>query len=185
MEKDQDSALPESSSQSVQASDQELVRRIVENVSGAFELLIDRYGKLIFYIGVNEHGLSEEDAEELCTDVVGEVAKRINTYSPQKGALKSWIATIAKHRAIDRYRIEQRRREIERTRKDAWWDHKEAAEHPTMQVLDDGESSGIAAALAGLTEHEQQLLRLYAEKHGREDIARSLGMSPGSVKTFA
>lgn len=45
-----------------------------------------------------------EDVKECVNDVFLEVCQHIGRYDPQKGTFSAWIASIARHKAVSRYR---------------------------------------------------------------------------------
>lgn len=182
MEKDYEEITPDNSSTSGILDDQDLVDGIVQNKPGAFDLLLSRYQSLIINIGTMNHGLSAEDAEELCMDVVQEVAKRIASFSSSKGSFRTWMTSIVKRRAIDRYRKVKARLDVEQTKPEIWWNMQSSSEDTAVDLGED-ERLRVISVLDQLKPREKILLQLCAENHSREDIGQWLGMSLGNVST--
>jgi RNA polymerase sigma-70 factor, ECF subfamily len=84
-------------------SDGQIVCRLKERDGSAMLALYDRYGRLLFsiiYRAVREHAL----AEELVQDSLLRAWTRVQTFDGEKGSLSGWLATIARHRAVDHLR---------------------------------------------------------------------------------
>ncbi len=72
----------------------------------AYEKLIEQYGNLVYAIVLNKIGNcgSREDVEDCVSDIMVEFLRNAGKFSSGSGSLKSYISTIAKHRAIDAFR---------------------------------------------------------------------------------
>lgn len=77
-----------------------------ESPQKAYELVIDRYGNLVYAIVLNKlKGCAgREDIEDCVSDVFVKLMQTIENYSESKGDLKTYISTIAKRTAIDAFR---------------------------------------------------------------------------------
>jgi len=77
--------------------------------------IMQAYNKLLWVIvgGVLSGVGSAEDMEECISDIYVALWRDPKSYDPQKGSLKTFIATIAKHRAIDKYRQLTKNRYVE------------------------------------------------------------------------
>jgi RNA polymerase sigma-70 factor, ECF subfamily len=83
--------------------DFELMLLIERQDPDALAQLYDRYGGLVFTLGLRmlrDRG----EAEELVSDVFLEVWRRCERYDPTRGAPVAYIVTVARSRAIDRQR---------------------------------------------------------------------------------
>ena len=90
--------------------DEELVKCILENDAHAFEILFDRYAKLL-----HQHVVCILHDEALAHDVVQETFVRVWTRGKQwrgLGPFKAWLYRIATNQALNLLRSVQRRREI-------------------------------------------------------------------------
>ena len=86
-----------------QESDLRCLRRIQSGDSRALGELYDRYTPLL-------HGLvlrivrSAADAEDTLQEAWVQVWKRAASYDSKRGTVAAWLVTMARTRAIDRYR---------------------------------------------------------------------------------
>ena len=72
----------------------------------AFIQFMETYNKLLWVIvgGVLNGVGTSEDIEECISDVYVNLWKNPKAYNPRKGTLKTFIAVVAKRKALDRYR---------------------------------------------------------------------------------
>ena len=95
-------------------SDEDLARRLQERDLDAFETLIARYSREIFYfIRLVLDGVGVvQDAEECVNDLFITVWQEINTFDPERGTLRTWLTMRAKYIALDRRRQLCRRQSL-------------------------------------------------------------------------
>ncbi len=119
-------------------------------------------------------------AEEITQEVFVEIWRLAPRYEESRGSAKSWIATIAHRRAVDRVRSEQSHRDrndvvgrqVER-------DHDSVSE----LVLDRLDRSRVIAALDLLTDDQRAAVELaYYGGHTYREVAVLLGVAEGTVK---
>src|SRR6202030_4815746 len=82
-------------------SDEELMLRLQSNDASALEILFDRYARLVLSIArgvVRDNG----EAEDVVQEAFFYLYKKSLLFDGSKGSVKSWIAQIALHRALDR-----------------------------------------------------------------------------------
>ncbi|MEQ8841640.1 MAG: ECF RNA polymerase sigma factor SigK [Acidimicrobiales bacterium] len=120
-------------------------------------------------------------AEEITQEVFLEIWRLAPRYEPSRGSAKSWAATIAHRRAVDRVRSEQsrRRREEADGRKDT------AAFDSVSEIVDDEfERERVVKALASLSETQREAVSLaYYGGHTYREVAALLEVPEGTVKT--
>ena len=85
------------------ADDQQLMDGLTKRKPFALEQLYKRYKAVLKSI-VLQVLHDDADAEDVLQDVFIQVWERAGTYSSEKGKLLSWLATMARRRAIDRVR---------------------------------------------------------------------------------
>jgi RNA polymerase sigma factor (sigma-70 family) len=87
-------------------SDEELTQRLLERDPDALETLISRYSREVFYfIRLVLDGIGvTQDAEECVNDLFVAVWQEIDTFDPERGALRTWLTMRAKYIALDRRR---------------------------------------------------------------------------------
>jgi len=127
----------------------------------------------------------DEAAEEVLGDVFEHVWTRIGQHDPRRGPLVPWVLAIARHRALDLLRRQQR------------WERRAAlaAPEPDGDAWDDpveGEASvpgwpvheAVRAAVAALPDEQRQVVRLaYFAGLSHSEIAAHTGTPLGTVKT--
>lgn len=87
-------------------SDEDLAKRLQERDLEAFETLISRYSREIFYfvrLVLDGIGVAQ-DAEECVNDLFIIVWQEINTFDSERGTLRTWLTMRAKYIALDRRR---------------------------------------------------------------------------------
>jgi RNA polymerase sigma-70 factor (ECF subfamily) len=165
--------------------DETLLRLIARAHPDALSELYDRYGRLVFSVAYNATTDSNL-AEEITQDTFLRVWQRAESYHAQTGKVASWLASIARHRAIDLYRRRQARSEA----------HTHALEDmPDFELVDetlDVEASveveqsrqQVRWALSQLPDEQRQALALaYFRGLAQEQIAQALNLPLGTVKT--
>ena len=122
-------------------------------------------------------------AEEVTMDVYTQVWRRASTYDTERGTPGSWLMTLAKTRAIDRFRSSY----LERGRQ-VPLDH--AAEVPGDRATPEQYSAGlerqrlVQEAMASLSAEQRQAIALaYYWGLSQSEIADRLQLPLGTVKT--
>lgn len=87
-------------------SDEMLIQRIQNGDQEAFSYVIRTYGKLLWIIvgGILGHIGTNQDIEECISDVYVQVWKTPVAFNHKKGSLKTYLAVIAKSKALNAYR---------------------------------------------------------------------------------
>ena len=87
-------------------SDNELIQKILNQEQDAFVHMIDTYSKLLWVIvgGILGKVGTTQDIEECISDVYVQVWKNPESFNQQKGSLKTFLAIIARSKALDTYR---------------------------------------------------------------------------------
>jgi len=126
---------------------------------------------------VRDPALSEEVTQEAFVEL-WRLAPR---YDSSRGSVKSWAATLAHRRAIDRVRSEQAARN--RT-------EREAQKRPTQsidvaeEVVAGIDGARVRKALQRLTEMQRQAIELaYFGGHTYREVALLLDVAEGTIKT--
>src|SRR5438874_8069280 len=108
-------------------SDEALINAIAEGAEWAMEPLYERYNRVLYslaYRMVADHQV----AEDLLQDAFLSVWRRATSYSPQSGAVRSWLVSIIHHRTIDYLRGVRRRSVM----KEATWEEVERDERTAV-----------------------------------------------------
>jgi RNA polymerase sigma-70 factor, ECF subfamily len=118
-------------------------------------------------------------AEEITVDVFHEAWRRADRYNPIDGTVVGWVMNLARSRAIDRSRFDNRRKRIPAA---------PLCAEPVAEVPDAIEqresSTHVKAALAGLTNEERAAIELaYFSDSSYAEVARRLGVPLGTIKS--
>jgi len=164
-------------------SDEVLINAIAGGAVWAMEPLYDRYSRILYslaYRMVADHQI----AEDLLQDAFLSVWRRATSYSPQSGAVRSWLVSIVHHRTID-YLRGIRRRSI---MKEATWEEVELDERVAApDVWDEAwrsvQSSQVRAALINIPTEQRMVIELaYFQGWTHSEIAEGCQIPLGTVK---
>jgi RNA polymerase sigma-70 factor (ECF subfamily) len=165
--------------------DENLLHLIARAHPDALSELYDRYGRLVFsvaYQATSDPNL----AEEITQDTFLRVWQRAESYHAQTGKVATWLASIARHRAIDLYRRKQARSEGHATALEDMPDFELVDETLGLEASLEIEQSRqqVRQALSQLPVEQRQVLALaYLRGLTQEQIAQALQLPLGTVKT--
>ena len=182
-------------------SDANLVRQIVEGSDDAVAALYDRHGSAVFAAAFR----ASHDrwvAAEIVQETFLALWNHAEQFDPGRGSIRSWLLTIARNRAVDRFRAAGRhdRAAVFSSFSHADIDDEPVAEwltvsgeligaagpEPTPEVamVDKETRASMAAAIESLSPVEQSVIRLaYDGGLTQAEIAARLGWPIGTVKT--
>jgi RNA polymerase sigma-70 factor, ECF subfamily len=125
---------------------------------------------------------SRQTAEELTLDVFQHVWRRAATHDPQAGSVLGWIANLARSRAIDRLRYEQRQKRTAGATVDPTQSTEIADSHASVERREQGHA--LLTALAALHPDERLAIEtaFFSELTHAETAAR-LNHPLGTIKT--
>lgn len=157
-------------------------------LSAAVGALYDRYGRLVYSVAIHIVGDSAT-AEEITQDVFVRAWEGAHTFRPEIAQVSSWLASIARHRAIDELRRSGTRPEKDR----ADWpddigldsaDGLQPVEGPENEVEAILEGRHIRQVIASLPAVQRQVLSLAFYKGlTHNEISELLGEPLGTVKS--
>ena len=164
--------------------DEQLVSLIVQQDQGGLGALYDRYGKAVFgfvYRLLGDVGQTEEVVQE----VFLRVWLRASTYRPERGRFKTWIMSMAHHRAIDELRKRRRLQDALETEARLTLMDSRAQEDTAAKGTEHREESEVVRkALESLPEEQRQVIQMsYYEGYSQSEIAELLQHPLGTVKT--
>jgi RNA polymerase sigma-70 factor (ECF subfamily) len=161
-----------------------LMTLIAQGDEQAFGELYDRYKGLVYSLALNMTG-DKSTAEEILLDVFTQVWKHAVAFEPRRAAVKTWVTSIARHRAIDALR----RGRVRQDRQLPSWaeDHAAALYNPadTEARFERHDLLGrVRAAIALLPVEQKEALALaYFKGYSHKRIAATLNRPLGTVKT--
>lgn len=148
----------------------------------AFELLYDRYAPRVY--ALLSRMLGPEDADDALIDAFYQAWRSAHAWDPQRGSALSWLLVIARSRALDRVRSQERRAKTFDALAADLLDR-----HPAPGDLVDRLSVAEAAqavrsALVDLPGDQRLALELaYYEGLSQQAIADRTGAPLGTIKT--
>jgi RNA polymerase sigma-70 factor (ECF subfamily) len=163
--------------------DFELMDRIERRDADALGLLFDRYGGLIFTLGLRmlrDRG----EAEELVSDVFLELWRRGERYDPNRSAPMTYIVTLGRSRAIDRQRSSASRKRSE-VSSEGVPDVASGAPDPSAAAILVENARRVASAMGQLEPIYREAVELaFFDGLSHSQIAEKLNKPLGTVKTY-
>jgi RNA polymerase sigma-70 factor (ECF subfamily) len=154
--------------------------QVAANVPGAMELCIKEYGSLVWNL-VKRHVSSHSSAEDIVQEVFTEIWKSAARFDPGKGNEVTFIATIARRRAIDWVRRQSTT--LTTVALPEHFDQLMIAKEPEHDPRSDHEE--VATLVQTLPEQTRTLFELHFERgFTQEEIALQTAMPLGTVKTL-
>ncbi len=162
-----------------------LLGLVVIGRAEALEVLYDRYSRPVYSLVL---GLLREPAiaEEVTQEVFLRVWMKASSFKSESGKAKTWILSIAHHRAIDRLRQGRNRQKespLDELLESGWQMGTEAGAIEKTAILQE-EGEHIQEGLSQLPEEQRQVLVLgYFRGFTQAEIAKGLNVPLGTVKT--
>jgi RNA polymerase sigma-70 factor, ECF subfamily len=158
-----------------------LVQSVAAGDQRALHALYERTHRIVFTLIVRITD-SRETAEEATLDVFHDVWRRASAYDAANGTVVGWIMNQARSRAIDRLRLEQRKKRVNPHPDSP--QPLEAANEP-HETLEHGEQARLLReALAVLTPQERQAIETaFFSELTYAEVAARLNQPLGTVKT--
>jgi RNA polymerase sigma factor (sigma-70 family) len=159
--------------------DREIHRRLTRGDDTALAEVYDQLGARVLSVAlrVTRDRLAAEDVTQ---DVFIEVWRKPHSYDPSRGSLRTWLVSVAHHRAVDWVRREERRRRQA--------DRELPEPRAPLAVEEEVEAADLAArvrtALDRLTPEQREAI-LLAYWHGRtyRQVAQVLDIPEGTAKS--
>ena len=161
-------------------NDNELIQELLAGNQDAFSYMIDTYSKLLWVVvgGILGNAGTTQDIEECISDVYVQIWKNPNAFNQQKGSLKTFLAVIAKGKALDAYRKLTKSKIIEldeaiRSTDDDLLDH----------IADKEMVQDLYTAIESLTEPNKEIvIRRYFFEEKPANIAKSISLPVKEVE---
>ncbi len=149
--------------------------------------LYDRYASMLMAVAFRITR-SRADAEDVVLETLEQAWRQAQRYERSRGSLDAWLAVIARSRAFDRVRTDQRRNRrlvsVEDTPGGAFPDAIDES-GSTMDVAEASEARVLVArALAALPAAQREAVELaFYDGLSHSEVADRLGEPLGTVKT--
>ncbi|NBC28348.1 MAG: sigma-70 family RNA polymerase sigma factor [Bacteroidetes bacterium] len=152
----------------------------------ALKKLYDRFSKILFGM-IYKILHNKEEAEDLLQEIFVKIWNRADQYDPSRGTVYSFIATLARNRAIDRTRsraFKNRRKDDYVINDDEYSFHLSTDNpNPEEKIELSERAVGVRKALAELNKKERQVLYIsYFEGLSQSEIAEKIDIPLGTVK---
>jgi RNA polymerase sigma factor (sigma-70 family) len=156
----------------------ELISLLRRREQAGFNHLYEAYSGALFGIilRIIDH---HETAEEVLSETFVKLWRNIDSYDPDKGSLFTWMLNIARNTAIDTVRSKTYSNQLKNQELHEIVTGNEPAEYdsPTGQL-------SMKDLLSKLDQEKKELIcKAYFEGYTQAEIAESLGMPLGTVKT--
>jgi RNA polymerase sigma-70 factor (ECF subfamily) len=171
--------------------DDELIDLIAHRDPDAVRALYGRYGRLVYGLAMQVIG-DAATAEEVCQDVFMRVWEKSGTYRPDRGKVVTWIARIARNRAIDVLRSQRSRgfdlpqpgAEAAIPPDAASAESTDGGDDPSDRLWQSFREQEVREAVDALPRDQRHALSLaFFQGLTHREIAQTLGEPLGTVKT--
>ena len=174
-------ATPETG-RAVESEDEALVQRMAAGDDAALGAVYDRWHAIVH--GVASRLLRRpEDVEDVVEETFWQAWRQASRFDRSRGAVQTWLSTIARSRALDRVRTLRRRREEPLEGDDGQIVVQQAAEgDPGLDAEASERRRIVVAALSGLPAEQREALELgYFGGLSQTEIAERTGQPLGTV----
>lgn len=163
-------------------SDEVLLERISRGESDALGVLYDRYARVaiaVAYRVLGEHGTAEDVVQEAFLAVW----RRVDSFDPSRGSVRSWLLTIIRNGAIDRRRGRHARALQDATLDDVAFKLATGDEETFDIVASSVEAERVREALSTLPPEQREAIELaYFGGLTHQEIAQRTGAPLGTIK---
>lgn len=160
-------------------TESELVALLKSKDQQAFSYLYDNYAGALYGVTIRILN-SEEAAKDLLQEIFVKIWRNIDSYDATKGRLYTWMLNIARNAAIDVLRSSGFNRE----KKISDIENNVHNDNPALSTSIKTDHMGLKKIVEGLKEEYKQIIDLaYFKGYTQEEIAKTLGIPVGTVKT--
>lgn len=160
-----------------------LVHRIASGDSDALSDFYDEANRYVHAIAMRILR-DPEEAEEITLDVFQQVWRLAGSYNAERCAVSSWLAMMARSRALDRWRSIQSRRRLLVPEPVQEFDSISPEAGPEAAMAAGQRQSRLSGAMALLPEEQRQMIALaFWEGLSHSEVAARTGVPLGTVKT--
>jgi len=162
-------------------SDRDCMERLRAGDAAALEVLYDRHTPLLYSVALRIVRRAA-DAEDVIQETWLQAWRNASGYDPARGSVAGWLVTIARSRAIDRFRSLASRLQAETAVEPA---EGPAGDEPGASAVAGQLRARVGAALEALPGRQRESLELaYFGGLSQSEIAARLGAPLGTVKSW-
>ena len=160
-------------------ADARLANRIRTGDTEALGELYDRYASTAVATALRVVG-SREEAEDVVHDAFVAVWRKIDRFDAERGALRAWLMTVVRNRAIDKIRARRASIDVEDADERSLL---RTGPNPTWEAaLTRASATDLRTAMASLPEEQRQALELaYFEGYTYREVAEMTGVPAGTA----
>lgn len=168
--------------------DSALLTRVAGGDELALATLYDRWSRLVFSLCVHILG-DDDEAEEAVEETFWQAWRQAARYDAARGAVSTWLTTIARSRALDRLRARARRQEqvmseLSETSRAEVESTARRNDDPALGAEVAERRALVRQALMQLPSEQRDVLELaYFRGLSQSEIAERTGQPLGTVKT--
>ena len=158
-----------------------LLQRIASRDRVAFAALYSATSAKLY--GIVLRILRRRDlADEILQDVYVKIWERAGDYDAARAAAVTWMATIARNRALDEVR---KARPVSLEEMPDGFDIQSDAAHPLDLMSSDEDGRRLSNCLQGLDDEKRQIVMLaYLDGMSREELGARFGKPVATIKTW-
>jgi RNA polymerase sigma-70 factor (ECF subfamily) len=165
------------------AEDVALIRRVCEADEAALGALYDRWNRSVFSL-VSQVLKDPDEAEDIVEETFWQAWRKAASYEQSRGAVSTWLLTIARRKALDRLRSRARQREESLDQNPGFVSLTSSEPDPSQLAEGAERRAGLTAALNDLPAEQRRVLELgYFSGMSQSEIAEAIGEPLGTVKT--
>ncbi len=165
----------------MEAGDALLAARLAAGDNDALAEVFDELAPSVYAVARRVLGESAA-AQDVVQDVFVELWSRPNRYDPQVGTLRTYLAVLARHRALDVARSELRR--IARQERHHWMVPREPELSAYEQVTSAAAAAAVRDAVNRLPEPQRRVVELaYFQGMTCREVAAAAGIPEGTAKS--
>ena len=159
-----------------------LIRQVASGERDAFADLYNRTSAKLFSVTLGISG-SKAQAEEILQEVYVTVWQKAGRFDPDKGAVMTWLITIARNRALSAKRKTVREWPADEADIESMLGAGDG--RPGSEAADQGLRHDLEACLGELEGKQERAIRLaYVLGYTHEELAEQLDCPLGTVKSW-
>ncbi len=158
--------------------DSRIIERILAGEADLFEEIVRRYQRMVGSVAY-KMGIRPSDLDDLVSEVFIKAYRNLGRYRPEH-AFSTWLYRLATNRVLDEVRARRR----EGRREEVTENLPDRGPRADRALDDDDRARAVASALAAIPEeYRAPLVLLHMEGRKVTEIAYTLGIPEGTVKT--